>query len=75
MQWKQIENNWEVFKVIIKQNWNEISDQQLDMVAGKRARFSSVIQSTYGVGDSESERQLSGWQDAQINIDGRFYTV
>jgi hypothetical protein len=75
MQWTQIENDWEVFKAIISQNWNKISYQQLEVVAGNRARFSKTIQSTYGVGSPEAEQQLSDWQDAQINIDGHFYTV
>lgn len=75
MQWNRIENNWDVTKKIIQQNWNEISDEHLEMVAGKREHFSGVIQRTYGVDDSEAEQQISDWLNIQINIDGHFYTV
>jgi uncharacterized protein YjbJ (UPF0337 family) len=73
MNWDHIENNWDDFKGKIKQNWTEISDQQLEMVAGKRDRFARVIQRTYHIGPSEAELQLSDWQNSQINIDGHFY--
>lgn len=75
MHWEHIENNWEEFKGTIKQNWDEISYHQLRVVAGKRERFSKVIQRTYGVGRSEAEHQLSDWQNSQINNDGHFYTT
>ena len=75
MQWNRIENNWEMFKEIIQQNWNEISDEHIEMVAGDRAQFSKVIQSTYRIGGPEAEQKISDWLESQINIDGHFYTV
>lgn len=75
MDWEHIERNWDEFKWKFKQNWTEISDQQLDMVAGKRERIARVIQRTYQVGTTEAEQQLSDWQNAQINIDGHFYVA
>jgi hypothetical protein len=75
MQWEQIENNWLVYRFIIKQHWDEISLQQLNNIAGERARFSSTIQSTYDVSSAYAEQEISDWQDKQINIDGHFYTA
>lgn len=75
MDWEHIEKNWDEFKWKFKQNWTEVSDQQLDMVAGKRDRISRVIERTYHIRPSEAEQQLSDWQNAQINIDGHFYVA
>ena len=73
MNWDQIESNWSIFKTYIKQQWNEISDEQLEAIAGKRDYLISKIQVMYGVNHVEAEHQLSDWQDSQVNIDGHFY--
>lgn len=75
MQWRHIEDNWDVFKVIIKQHWHKVDGQQLDKVEGKRARLSKLIEATYGVSRFHAEQQLCNWQDSKINIDGHFYTA
>lgn len=75
MQWRHIENNWESFRSIIKQHWVGVNDQQLDNAAGKRARFSKVIEGTYCVSGFVAEHQLCEWQDSIINVDGHFYQV
>lgn len=73
MDWEQVENNWDVFKGKIKQNWTEISNEQLDMVEGNRERLRRIIQRTYGINQPQAEAQLQDWQSLQINIDGHFY--
>ena len=73
MQWRYIENNWDTFKVIIKQHWVGVTDQQLDNTAGKRASFSKVIENTYGISSFVAEYLLFEWQESIVNIDGHFY--
>ncbi|OYY50193.1 MAG: hypothetical protein B7X98_00555 [Methylophilaceae bacterium 17-43-7] len=74
MHWESIETNWEEFKGKFKQNWNQVSDEQLEMAQGKRDRLARIIQRTYAINQREAEAQLSDWQNAHINIDGHFYT-
>lgn len=73
MEWDQIRENWPQFKNIIKHEWSQLSDLQLDSIAGSRTLLVAKIQSTYGINRSEAETQLANWQDDQINIDGHFY--
>lgn len=75
MDWEQVESNWDSFKAKIKQNWTEISNEQLDMVEGNRDRLRRIIQRTYGINQLQAEQQLDDWQSLQINIDGHFYQV
>lgn len=72
MNWNYVETNWDELKAKVKQNWDEITDQQLDSIAGKRDRLCRVIQR---VDSQQAEEQLSEWQDAQVLIDGHFYTA
>ena len=71
MKWDVVENNWTEFRSNIRQHWEKITDNQLDMIAGKRDHLTGKIQVMYGVDREEAENQLSDWLDNQIDIDGQ----
>ena len=75
MNWNQIETNWDTFKNIIKYDWDQLTDAQLDLIAGRRDYLIRKIQTVYGLNKAEVETQLTEWQNNQINIDGHFYQV
>jgi hypothetical protein len=41
------------------------SDEQLDLIAGKRDQLACKIEQVYGVSTELAERQLAAWQSAQ----------
>jgi uncharacterized protein YjbJ (UPF0337 family) len=41
------------------------SDEQLDLIAGKRDQLGCKIEQVYGVSTEMAERQLAAWQSAQ----------
>jgi uncharacterized protein YjbJ (UPF0337 family) len=65
LDWDRIEGNWQHFKGNAKRHWVKLSDEQLDVVAGKRALLAVKIQEVYGVSKEIAERQLAAWQSAQ----------
>lgn len=70
MNWDYIEGNWKEFKGNVQRQWGKLTDDQLGMIAGKRAHLAGKIQVMYGIGKDEAENQLSDWQKKQKNIDG-----
>lgn len=70
MEWDLIEGNWKQFKGNIQQQWGKLTDDQLDVIAGKREHLAGKIQVMYGIGKNEAENQLSDWQDNQKNTYG-----
>jgi uncharacterized protein YjbJ (UPF0337 family) len=56
-----------------------LTDDQLDVVAGRRDQLSGRIQEAYGLSSDETERQLRNWErnlavdydEAPTNINGR----
>lgn len=70
MNWDQIEGNWKQFRGNVKQQWGKLTDDQLDVIAGKREHLAGKIQVMYGMSRDEAENQLSDWQKKQKNIDG-----
>jgi len=65
MNWDRIEGNWTKFKGTVKQQWGKLTDDQLDVIKGKREHLAGQIQESYGITREEADRQLSTWQKRQ----------
>jgi len=65
MNWDRIEGNWKQFKGNVKQQWGKLTDDQLDVIGGKRQNLSGKIQEAYGITKDETEKQISEWQARQ----------
>ena len=63
MNWDRIEGNWKQFKGSALQQWGKLTDDQLDVIAGKRDLLLGRIQEAYGITKDETEKQLAEWQE------------
>lgn len=64
MNWDTIEGNWKQFKGKAKSQWGKLTDDQLDVVAGKRDQLAGRIQEAYGISKEEAEDQIKRFQQA-----------
>ncbi len=62
MNWDRIEGDWKQLKGNIKVRWGKLTDDQLDVIAGKRDILAGKIQEVYGISKEEVEKQLTEWQ-------------
>lgn len=62
MDWDVIEGNWKQIKSKVKQQWGNLSNEQLDMISGRRDQLIAQIQECYGVERDEAERQVTEWE-------------
>ena len=69
MNWDRIEGNWKQLKGNVKQQWAKLTDDDLDLVNGKREELAGKIQAAYGVSKDEAEKQLDDWQNSQTDTD------
>lgn len=67
MNWDRIEGNWKQLKGNAKQQWGKLTDDQLNVIAGKREHLAGKIQEVYGHTKDDVENQISAWQKAQLN--------
>ena len=65
MNWDRIEGNWRQLKGLFKEHWGQLTDDQLDIIAGKRDRLIGVLQETYGVARDEAERRVKDWEKSE----------
>ena len=69
MNWDRIEGNWKQLKGNVKQQWAKLTDDDLDLVNGKREELAGKIQAAYGLTKDEAEKQLDSWQNSQTDSD------
>ena len=48
MNWDRIEGNWKEFKGKVKENWGELTNDDLDKIEGKRDQLIGSLQKRYG---------------------------
>ena len=57
-----IKGNWKQFTGKIKEQWGKLTDDDLDVVAGKRDQLAGRVQETYGVSKEEAEKQIRDFE-------------
>jgi uncharacterized protein YjbJ (UPF0337 family) len=62
MNWDRVSGNWTQWKGRVRERWGKLTDDQLDVIAGRRDQLSGRIQEVYGLTREETERQLRNWE-------------
>lgn len=67
MNWDQVEGNWKQFRGRVKEKWGELTDDDLDKIAGRRDRLEGVLQERYGKLREEVKEEVDEWMKAQTS--------
>jgi len=64
MNWDTVKGDWKQFKGKVKETWGKLTDDELDVIAGRRDQLVGAIQKSYGVAKDHAEREVSEWERA-----------
>ena len=64
MNWDRIEGNWKQLKGKVREKWGKLTDDHIDVVAGRREHLAGKIQEVYGIGKDEANRQIDEFADS-----------
>lgn len=62
MDWYSAAVEWKPFRNEVRARWTQLTDVQLDAIAGVRARLAEQIRASYGVTPDEAERQVCSFE-------------
>ncbi|MCV0394248.1 MAG: CsbD family protein [Rhizobiaceae bacterium] len=65
MDWNRVEGNWKQVKGSVKENWGKLTDDDLDVIAGRRDKLEGKIQERYGVEKDKARRDIDEWYARQ----------
>ena len=64
MNWDQVEGNWKQVRGQAQQKWGKLSDDDLDVIAGKRDELVGRLQERYGYKKEEAEREADAFVES-----------
>lgn len=54
--------NWKQFKGKMKEKWGKLTDDEMQVIEGKRDQLVGKIQERYGSTKDEAEREVTDWE-------------
>ena len=58
MNWDGIKGKWLQFKGQVKQKWGKLTDDDLDVISGKKDELLGKLQERYGYEKAQAEEEL-----------------
>ena len=55
--------NWKQFRGNMIEQWGKLTDDDLDVAAGRRDQMVGKLQQRYGLAKDEAERQMKAFED------------
>jgi uncharacterized protein YjbJ (UPF0337 family) len=56
-----LEGNWKMLRGRIREEWGDLTDDEVEEIAGKRDRLAGMLQARYGWGKEEVDRRIDDW--------------
>lgn len=61
MNWDIIKGKWKQATRAAKSKWGELTDDDLQQIAGEREQLVGKIQEKYGISKDEAEKEVDDW--------------
>ncbi len=65
MDWDRVEGNWKQLTGKAKEQWGDLTDNELTEINGKREQLEGKIQERYGKTKDEAKKEVDDWYDRQ----------
>ncbi len=62
MNWDRVQGNWTEFRGKVRERWGKLTDDDLDVIAGKREQLLGTLQQRYGMAKDELEREVKEFE-------------
>lgn len=69
MNWDRIEGNWKQFKGEIKERWGKLTDDDLDVVDGRRDQLIGLLQKRYGYARDRAEEEINRYLKTREDLE------
>ena len=71
MAWDYIEGKWKEMRGKVRERWGKLTDDDLDVVAGKRDQLVGVLQQRYGLAKDQIELQVNEFERSNEAVESR----
>lgn len=61
MNWDQVEGNWKQYKGKVRSHWGDLTDNDVEVINGKRTELLGLLQTRYGHAKEQAEHEIDAW--------------
>ena len=61
MDWNRVEGNWKQFKGAAKEKWGKLTDDDLNVIEGRREQLEGKLQQRYGFAKDQIRKDVDDW--------------
>ena len=61
----RVEGNWKEMKGKVKEQWGKLTDDDLDVIAGKQDQLEGQLQERYGYAKDQARKEIDDWYGRQ----------
>ena len=61
MDWDRIAGSWKEYKGQVKTQWGKLTDDDVDVVNGRREELGGRLQKSYGYAKDKARTEVDGW--------------
>jgi uncharacterized protein YjbJ (UPF0337 family) len=65
MDWNRLEGSWKQLKGKAKEQWGKLTDDDLDVIAGRRDQLEGKLQERYGYAKDKIRQEIDNWYSRQ----------
>jgi len=65
MDWNRVEGNWKQIKGRVREQWGRLTDDDLDVIAGRQDQLEGKIQERYGYARDQVHKEVESWYRRQ----------
>jgi uncharacterized protein YjbJ (UPF0337 family) len=62
MNWDHVAGNWTEFRGKVRERWGKLTDDDLDVIEGKREQLLGILQQRYGTAKDELEHEVKEFE-------------
>ena len=64
MNWDRVEGNWKQLKGKAREKWGKLSNDDIEVIGGRRDQLVGRIQERYGIARDVAQKQADEWAEA-----------
>jgi len=61
MNWDEVEGKWNQMKGSVREKFGRLTDDDLQVIAGKKDQFLGRVQERYGITREQAQKDLDTW--------------
>ncbi len=61
MNWDQVEGKWKQLKGSLRQQWGDLTEDDIHSIGGSREKLIGKLQERYGIAREEAQKRADEW--------------